>query len=213
MMSDLTLFGLPPSTYVRTAMMTFEAKGVPYDLEFPDFRSGAYRDIHPFGRIPALRHGNVTLYETLAITTYIDEAFDGPALQPVDPLERARMLQWISAIIDYMYSSFVRGCVAERFVKPMRGMAPDEAVIAKAKPEISNHLEIVDATLSKTPFLAGNSLSLADFFLAPILRYLAHTPEGKDLMPGLKGIDDWSARVAESKGYAQVNQLPASVDA
>jgi glutathione S-transferase len=43
--------------------------------------------------MPALTHGDVTLYETLAVTQYTDGAFDGPALQPADPAGRARMSQ------------------------------------------------------------------------------------------------------------------------
>ncbi|WP_425100866.1 glutathione S-transferase family protein [Tropicibacter sp. S64] len=207
-MTDVTLYGLPPSTYVRTAIMALEAKGADYTLEFPDFRSGAYAELHPFGRIPALRHGDLVLYETLAICTYVDEAFDGPALQPGDAVGKARMLQWISAINDYMYTSFVRNCVSERFVKPMRGMQTDEAVCAAAKPTIEKHLGILDKALSASPYLSGETVSLADYFLAPILAYLAVTPEGEELMPGLEGVAAWTERMAGTAGYARINAVP-----
>lgn len=208
-MTDVTLYGLPLSTYVRTAMMVLDVKGTAYKLEFPDFRSGEYRNIHPFGRIPAFCHGDLTLYETLAITTYVDETFDGPALQPDDAAGRARMLQWISAINDYIYSSFVGGCIAERFVKPLRGIATDEAVVAAAKPTIAHHLGILDKTLSENSYLAGETISLADIFLAPILFYLANTPEGDELLPGLAGLDSWGKRLSELECYERINNLPA----
>jgi glutathione S-transferase len=46
---------------------------------------------HRFGKIPAFEHAGFRLYETGAITRYVDEAFPGPRLQPDDPRDRARM--------------------------------------------------------------------------------------------------------------------------
>ena len=45
---------------------------------------------HPFGRIPAFEHDGFRLYETGAIARYVDEAFEGPALQPKDPRAATR---------------------------------------------------------------------------------------------------------------------------
>jgi glutathione S-transferase len=46
---------------------------------------------HPFGRVPALKHGDFMLYETNAIAAYVDEVFPGPRLTPDDARKRARM--------------------------------------------------------------------------------------------------------------------------
>ena len=208
-MSNLILYGLPPSSYVRTASMALHAKGVDFELEFPDFRSGAYREIHPFGRIPALRHGDLVLYETLAITTYVDEAFDGPALQPDDPAQKARMLQWISAINDYVYTSLVIHCITERFVKPMRGEETNEALIEASKPDMQAHLALLDQALDQSPYLAGDTETLADFFLAPILFYFGYTPEGKEMLLSCAKLTAWQKRMTDVKGYAEVNVLPS----
>ena len=67
--------------------MALEAKGVAYrfepvDIFSPDADRDAYRKLHPFMRIPALRHGDFTSIETGAINRYVDEAFPGPPLQP-----------------------------------------------------------------------------------------------------------------------------------
>jgi len=120
-MSDVTLLGLPLSTYVRTARMVCANKGIHHSVQPVDFRSDAYAQEHPFQKMPVLHHGPLKLYEALAIATYIDEAFEGPALQPATPADRARMLQWISAINDYYYATLVGCCLIERFIKPMRG--------------------------------------------------------------------------------------------
>lgn len=204
-MTDVTLFGLPPSTYVRTARMVLENKEVPYTLDVPNFRAPEYRALHPFGKVPAMRHGELTLYETLAITTYVDEAFPGPRLQPEELKGKALMLQWISAINDYFYKTIVGGCINERFVKPMRGMQPDEAAIEAAMPRITDYLGVAERALSATPYLAGEQVSLADMFLAPIVFYFEQTPEGARLFPQMDSLRQWDERMRRVRGYERVN--------
>lgn len=204
-MEEVVLYGLPPSTYVRTVLMTLEEKAVPYRLEQPDFRSADYKSLHPFNRIPAFRHGDFKLFETLAIAVYIDEIFDGPRLQPEKASGKALMLQWISATNDYLYDSILRACIAERFIKPMQGQAPDEEAIARAKPTLAAHLDILDRALSSTPYLAGDTVSLADLFLAPIVFYLSNTPEGRELLPARSAVQGWHEKIAASESYSKVN--------
>lgn len=206
-MSKLELFGLQPSSYVRTAMMAFAAKGVAFDLTPVDFRAAEYKQHHPFRRMPAMRHGDVALYEALAIAVYVDSAFDGPALQPASSAERAQMFQWISVINDYVYGSLVGGCIAERFLKPMRGQTPDEEVIRIARPKIAEHLDILNTALTRQSYLAGDQFSLAECFLAPILFYFAHTPEGHEMLPDYPALQAWQTRVAQMPGYDQINRL------
>ena len=95
-MAALDLYGLERSVYTRIARLALEEKGVPYALhEVEIFGPGGVPPEqlarHPFGRIPALAHDGFVLYETGAITRYVDEAFAGPPLQPHEPARRARM--------------------------------------------------------------------------------------------------------------------------
>ena len=206
-MPELIIFGLPPSSYVRTALMVCAAKGVEHRLEPVDFRSPAYRSTHPFGRMPAMQHGELRLFETLAIASYVDEAFDGPALQPGTPAERAMMLQWISVTNDYLYEYIVRRCVQERFVKPMRGLEPDEAAIAAALPVIESSLDTLDAALVTKRHFCGDQLTLADLFAAPVLAYFAATPEGKATLPQRENLSNWLENMRSVPGFEQINRM------
>lgn len=206
-MSEVIIYGLPPSSYVRTALMVCTAKGVEHRLEPVDFRSAEYLARHPFGKIPAMKHGDVHLFETLAIAVFIDEAFDGPALQPDTPAGRAEMLQWISVTNDYLYERIVRRCVQERFVKPMRGLDPDEAAIAAALPEIESSLDALDTALVTNPHFCGDQLTLADLFAAPVLHYFAATPEGEAMLPKRTALSNWLKNMRMAPGFEQINQL------
>ena len=160
-MSTVTLFGYPQSTYFRTARMACEEKGVDYDID-NDFAAR-----HPFRKMPAMRHGAVELFETVAICDYIDRTFDGRSLQPKDVARRARMLQWISAIGDYVYRDVVHGEDVER---------------------ARERLAVLDAALEGTGLLVGKDVSLADLFLAPIVAYASSRDVGGAMFDGFERV-------------------------
>src|SRR5919108_2855669 len=98
------LFGADYSAYVRIARLALAEKQVDYELVPVDvFAEGgppaSYLERQPFGRIPAFEHEGFRLYETTAITRYVDDAFPGAALQPAEPRLRAAMNQ-IIGIVD-----------------------------------------------------------------------------------------------------------------
>jgi hypothetical protein len=99
---SLVLHGFRYSVYVRIARIALAEKGLTYEhVEIDPFAADVpieYLTLHPFKRVPVLVDGDFALYETEAITRYIDEAFPGPALQPSEPRQRARMAQIISII-------------------------------------------------------------------------------------------------------------------
>lgn len=200
-MTTLTLYGFPQSTYVRTTLMACAEKGVACSLENVDMKSGAYRALHPFAKVPAMRHGDVVLFETEAIVRYIDEAFPGPALQPATPAERARMTQWLSVINSYIYPTMIGKIVLERFAPKIFSRPTDESVVAAAEPELAYELGVLDQALAGSPWLAGGSLSLADLLLAPILFYVAMVPEGQKALPSRKALARWNQAISARESY------------
>ena len=201
-MSSIVVYGFALSTYVRTARLALEEKGVAYELAPIELGSEEHLKLHPFGKMPAFRHGDVRLYETSAIARYVDETFDGPALQPSDVGARARMNQWISAFNDYYNSHLIRVLVLERLVFPMRGKETDEARIKEALPKIENCLDVMERELGDgRAYIAGDELTLADLFLAPVLFYVRMTPEGDRLLADRPAIGRWYERVSARPSF------------
>jgi glutathione S-transferase len=127
----VVLHGYQYSVYLRIVRMVLIEKGVPYSrVEVNPFASDMpkeYLNLHPFRRVPTLIHDDYVLYETQAITRYIDEAFAGPSLQPVHARQRARMTQIISVIDAYGYLPMVRQVFSQRVFGPRIGRVADEA--------------------------------------------------------------------------------------
>ncbi|MGE0746515.1 MAG: glutathione S-transferase family protein [Rhodospirillales bacterium] len=202
-MAEITLHGAAGSTFVRTARMACAEKGVGHRLVPADLRSAAHRALHPFGRMPVMQHGDYTLYETRAIAGYIDDAFDGPRLTPAAARPRAEMEKWISVSNSYVDAVTVRQFVIERLAaEALLGRKPDEDAIAAALPRVADQLALMDRELAARPFLAGEALSLADLFLAPIVAYVGMAPEGAGLLAGKDHLRRWYGAMAERPSFA-----------
>ena len=199
--STIIVHGIPGSPYVRKPLLVCEEKGAPYRLQAMAFGSGAhkqepYLSMHPFGRLPAIEHGDFQLYEAQAIARYIDRAFGGPSLTPSDPKAAARMDQVMNIVDWYVMPSISGGVAFNRVVKPRFGMEPDEAAVAAALPLARTCVQALEGILGSQTWFAGEALSLADLFLVSHLEFFAQTPEGADMLAG-SPLLGWLERMAE----------------
>jgi len=204
-MSEPIVFGAAYSVYVRIVRLALWEKGIPcrlqeVDVFAPDGPPKDYLARQPFGRIPAFEHDGFRLYETSAIARYVDEAFPGPRLQPDDPKARARMNQIVGILGSHAYGPLVWDISVERIDAPREGRAPDEAKIAAALPRARLCLRVLADLMAGAPFLAGDSLSLADLHAAPMLAYFLAAPEGAALMAEQPALTAWWQRIAARPG-------------
>ena len=194
-MATVTLHGPGFSTYTRSARLALEEKGVEYELDEINFIADGMpaEQIarHPFGKVPALTHDGSVIYEVCAIGRYVDEVFDGPALQPSDPQGRARMTQICSILDSYTYGPAISNVVIQRLVVPIMGGTPDEAVIEAAVPEVGTAMGVLNGMLGERNHLVGDAVSLADLHLVPIYDYLSKTPEGETILQSTPGLRHW----------------------
>ncbi len=199
-MADPIVYGPAVSTYVRSVRLALEEKGVPYDLKEIDIFQGAQREpgflaLNPFGKVPAFEHDGFVLFETAAICRYVDEAFEGPALQPADVRIRARMAQINGIVTSYAYPSIITSIVIQRAVVPMLGGTPDEEMIRGALDQAGTCIATLDGFAGESAYLAGESISLADMLVAPVYHYLRGVPEAETLLASAGNLDGWWSRM------------------
>ena len=150
-----------------------------------------HRQRHPFGRIPVLRHGDFSLYETAAITRYVDEVFTGQALQPVTVELRARANQIVGLLDSYAYRPMVWGVFVERVSVHASGRAPNEMKIRESLALAETCLAALETLAHFTPFLLTPAATLADLHAFPILRYFTLAPEGKTALAKHPKLSAW----------------------
>lgn len=201
------VLGAAYSVYVRIVRLVLVEKAVPYELEEvevfgPDGPPSDHLLRHPFGRIPAFEHDGFWLYETGAITRYVDEAFAGPALQPTDPAGRARMNQIISVLDCYAYRTLVWDLFVERVRAPAQGRAPDESKIAAALRRAETVLDALTELMAGRPHLAGPQLTLADLHAAPMFIYARLAGEFAALLRRRPALEAWLDRMIQRPSSA-----------
>ena len=189
-MSELVIYGIPGSPFVRAVQIAMEEKGAPWRIQAlqpGETKAEAHLARHPWGRMPAVEHDGFSLYETQAIVRYIDQVFPGAALQPTDAKSAARMNQVIGINDWYLFPKAVAVIGFQRIVGPaLMGLTTDEAVVAAAVPEAQRCVGALEAILGQNAFLAGSSFSLADAMVGPQMDFLGATPEGEALLKGTR---------------------------
>ncbi len=198
----LLLHGSAASTFTRSARLALAEKGVPYELVPANLRAAEYAELHPWRKMPVLEHDGFRVYEAAAVMRYVDEAFAGPALQPADPRERARMTQWMSAINDYVAPAAVRGVLIPRFVLAPRGLPVDDAKVHASAEKAKAALAVFDAALTHTVWLAGDRPTLADWLLAPIVASGAGLTGADRYTDDLPHLAAWFDRVNQRPSFA-----------
>ena len=188
-MATIKIHGLPPSTFTRTVRLACHEKGIAYEMV--DAMPNTIDPLNPFRKIPAITHGDVTLYESIAILRYFERVFPGPKLWPDDVMAAAACDQWASAVSDSLVNAALR-YMAARF-----GFLPVPAEMAqKYLDKTAELIPIFDRQLGKHRFLAGDALTAADLYLYPLYAYFPDIAETKAIADKAPNINRWAREMA-----------------
>jgi len=181
-MPTLQIIGGPASNFVWVTRIVCAEKGVAYELLPVLPHTPEIDAIHPLGKIPGMRHGAVTLGESRAICRYIDQVFPGPSLVPADAAAGALTEQWVSIICTAIDPIMLRTYIAAYLFPGTADGSPDRARIETALPKMASQFALLDRALAKTGHLVGESFTLADTYLTPILFYMSRNPESSAML-------------------------------
>ena len=205
-MSEIQVYGIPVSPFLRSVEITLREKDVDYRLhpiKPGEHRQPEYLARHPFGRIPAFEHDGFTIYETQAIIRYIDEVFPTPPLTPGEPTGRARMNQVIGIIECYYFPKAGAPIGFNRIIGPrLLGLPGDEQAIAEAMPMARTCFEQFEQLLGDKVYLTGDSISLADIMLGAQLDLFLQCSEGRELIRQAGNLGRWLERMTARPSFA-----------
>ena len=210
------LHGYQYSVYAWIARLAMHAKGIGYKwVEVNPFArdlSADYLAMHPFGRVPTLVNGDFVLFETGAITRYVDEAFQGPRLQPTGPEDRGRVNQIISVIDSYAYWPLVRQVFSHGVFRPRLGHPADPIEYQRGLEAAPLVLRTLDQLAGEGTFLVADSLSLADIHLAPMIAYFASDPGGEALLRQYTRLSAWWSVMSLQKHLVETRPVLPEID-
>ncbi len=231
----LELYYFHDSTCGIKARMTLFEKGiefVPRVLGRFELAKPEYLTINPKGVVPTLVHDNKVITESNVICVYIDEQFDGPALQPTEASELARMTDWLNAIDEKYFKGLgsttfglairkqilARHASDEALEEYFRSIRVDEYRVRRRSlvthgidaPEVHDGLRVLaeminnlDDALALSAYAAGPDYSLADACLTPFIMRL----EVLGLNPmwdDKPAIAEWWTRIQSRESYKRL---------
>ncbi|HLY78615.1 MAG TPA: glutathione S-transferase family protein [Caulobacteraceae bacterium] len=202
----ITVHSIPGSPFGRAVLATCVEKGAPHRFVAvapPTLKGPEHTARHPFGRVPAIDDDGFKLYETQAITRYLDAAYGAPrALTPRDPKVEARMNQVIGVIDWYFFapnSAMTLGF--NRVVAPKLGFPVNEEAVTASLPQTKYCIEVLAGFLESSPYMAGDVFSLADIHAGTQFDLLSSAPEAVEMLKGTP-IPSWLGRLAARPSFA-----------
>jgi glutathione S-transferase len=129
-----------------------------------------------------MRHGGIALCESRAICYYIDHAFAGLPLVPREPVAAARVEQWLSLVNTAVDPLLLRTYLRAYIFPNTADGSPERPTIEAALPKMREQFQMLDAAVATTGYLAGDSFTLADMNLLPILYYMKKMPESRAML-------------------------------
>ena len=153
----------------------FEEVGWTYDVHpvpWKQFKEPAHRARNPFGQIPTLEEGELTLFESGSIVLHIAEQREG--LLPKDAEARARAITWMFAAVTTIQMLVVDREVVE-YIEGDKPWAPER--MAMVDDRIRGRFGELAAHLGSADWLDGE-FSAGDLLMVTVLRRL----EGSELL-------------------------------
>lgn len=163
----LTLYHAPRTRSVRILWL-LEELGLPYDLVVVPFKrahlkSPEYLAIHPLGKIPALRDGDLTMFESGAILEWVLERYGhGRLAPPPGTPERGRFLQWVH-FAEATAMPPLGEIASHTLFKPEAERIP--AVVEDARGRALDVLKVIDHAVDGHSYLLGKEFSGADIMM------------------------------------------------
>lgn len=190
----ITLYHAPKSRSTRMIFL-LEELGAPYEIKVVSIRRGDgsgsidESNPHPHAKVPAIRHGKETVFESSAIVNYLTDTFPDSGLAP-RPGEagRGQYLTMLAYYGDVVEPSFVSKFMKMDVPRGTAGWVAVEEV-----------MPYIDKLLTAQPYIAGEKFTGADILYATTFGMFAQNP----MMPKLASVDAYVKRCLDRPAYAR----------
>uniref|UniRef100_A0ACD5XFA7 Uncharacterized protein n=1 Tax=Avena sativa TaxID=4498 RepID=A0ACD5XFA7_AVESA len=175
------VFGPAKSTCLARVLICLEEVGAEYELVHVHIPAGEHRSPahvarNPFGQVPAFQDGDLVLFESRAISKYILRKHASDLLREGSVTESTTVDVWLE-VESQKFDPIMSVISFQCFVVPIfMGGTADHKIVQESLEKLRQVLEVYEARLSKSSYLAGDLISLADLSHSPMLHYLLATP-------------------------------------
>jgi glutathione S-transferase len=213
----MKLYYHPASTTCRPIMLFAAEAAIPLDMQLVDIFTGEnvkppYEQVNPNRLVPALDDDGFVLTESSAILKYLAEKSGSPAY-PRDLRQRARVNERMDWVNTQLSRDFNYGFIYPQIFGMMKRRS-DEAQAAQiewGRERAQGWLKVMNDSMLAPGhnWLAGDTISLADYFAAPFVAVgevagctFAAYPNVCAWLARMKALPHWKAVHEAIEGYA-----------
>lgn len=204
----LTIFGRRNSANVQKVLwlvgeLNLAHRHVPKGGSFGGLDTLEFRAMNPAGKVPVIDDNGVIVWESHAILRYLAARYGTEALYSQAPAKRARSEPWMDWSQTTFQVDFLTGVFwgLYRTPEPQRNWPAIRAALARC----AEHTQVLDNMLSVRPFLASETLTLADIAVGTLMfRYFTLDIE----RPERPHLQAWYRRLADRPAYRENVMLP-----
>jgi glutathione S-transferase len=169
----MTIYWASGSCPSWRVLFCLELKGLAYESRLLEFSKREHKSadmlaLNPRGKVPVLRDGDYTLYESIGIIAYLESKYPMRPVLGRTPEETGVIWRLISEVLAYVEPAIDRVCI------PIyRGTAAEQVdVVRTAARDVAGELSSLEARLASTEWLVGAEPTAADAALVPQVGHL-----------------------------------------
>lgn len=165
------------------------------NVQMPDLKTSEFLAMSPFGQMPVIQDGDVTLPDSTAILVYLATRYDSSgAWIPRDAVSAATVQRWLSMASGEIFNGPNCARLAVQFKMPLD--------LEKAQATTGQLLAVIEAELSTKAFAAGDQPTIAD---VAAYSYVLLAPEGDVPLDPYPAINAWLARIEALPGFVPMH--------
>jgi glutathione S-transferase len=212
-MAAIKVHGSPLSTATIRVLAAIYEKELDHEFVLVDMRVGEHKKEHflslnPFGQVPAFEDGDLNLFESRAITTYIAHEYADKGTQLIykDSKKMAITSVWME-VEAQQYDQAASKLVWELAAKPvLLGMSSDTAIVEENEAKLAKVLDVYENRLAQSKYLGGDCFTLTDLHHLPTIHYLMGT-QAKKLFDSRPHVNAWLADITARPAWLKVLAL------
>lgn len=208
-MVKVILHGAPESTAAQRVELVCKELGIEYELKlvpWTSIKTPAHLALHPFGQLPVLEDDGFFLYESRAISRYLALKYgkESSLLPPTSDLRATALFEAAASIEQADFEPYASAIAWETHFKlSHHGEQTDEKHLAELTAVFNTKLDGYERILSKSRYLAGDTLTLADLFHVPY-GYVIDAVVGLDLLKTRPNVARWFQDITSRPSWQSI---------
>ena len=208
----IEVYGRSNSFNVQKVLWCLGELGVPFTRHdvgglYGGNRERGFLERNPTGLVPMISDDGFDLWESNSIVRYLAARYGAGILSPEDPAGRASAEKWMDYQLGTVFPAF-KDAILGLIRTPLEEDRDREKISASVK-ATAEVLVLLDDHLEGRAYVAGDSLSVGDVTLGPLIyRWLTLDID----RPALRNLEAWHGRLMERPAYREHVAVPYTIE-